>query len=54
MKKIILNILSIGILTGVTACTSDYVHYNTNPYDATQNEMERDGYSIRSALTNIQ
>lgn len=54
MKKIILNILSIGILTGVTACTSDYVHYNTNPYDATQNEMERDGYSTRSALTNLQ
>ena len=53
MKKNILYIMSFAVLSAFTSCTADYKDFNTNPYDATHEELERDGYNVNASLTNL-
>ena len=54
-KSIIKFALCGGMLAGMLAsCTGDYMDYNTNPYEATKDQMDRDAYLTRSALTGMQ
>lgn len=52
------NIISVMALTGAlvcgASCTANYDEYNTNPGDATREEMQRDGYLLSSAVTTMQ
>ena len=44
-KSIIKFALCGGMLAGMLAsCTGDYMDYNTNPYEATKDQMDRDAY----------
>lgn len=53
MNRLVIILLS--ILTVVsTSCTSDFEEYNTNPYDATKEQMQYDGYSLQAALVAMQ
>lgn len=55
MNQTINRCLLIGLMAGITtACTDNFEKYNTNPYNATDQEMGYDGYKMRSALTNMQ
>ncbi len=54
MKKNILYIMSFAVLSAFTSCTADFKDFNTSPYDATHEEMERDGYNVNAALTNLE
>lgn len=56
MKKSIIKIvICSGMLAGLLpSCTDSYMDYNTNPYEATKEQMERDAYLTRSALTGMQ
>ena len=54
IKNLILSITSASFLIGLTACTDGYNGYNTNPYDTTKEEMQRDGYLLSSALTGME
>ncbi|MGN0188946.1 MAG: SusD/RagB family nutrient-binding outer membrane lipoprotein [Candidatus Cryptobacteroides sp.] len=48
------NIILTAVLLAVTSCTAFYQDYNTNPYEVTENQMQRDGYEVRSFLTAMQ
>ncbi|MGL4852406.1 MAG: RagB/SusD family nutrient uptake outer membrane protein [Phocaeicola sp.] len=50
-KQILLTLLSGFTLL---SCTGRYLDFNTNPYESTEEEMARDAYLIRSALTGMQ
>lgn len=53
--KSMLRFLTLAALVGsVTACTDNYEGYNKNPYEPGKEEMEQDGYMMRSALTTMQ
>lgn len=39
---------------GAVACTANYEDINRNPYEVTEEEMNRDGYAMRSFLTTMQ
>lgn len=57
MKQItnkILLVLSSGLLMTSTGCTNNYEDYNRNPYAVPKEEMERDAYSLRSAMLNLE
>lgn len=54
MKRTLLYIALTALLPLASACTDDYLDYNTNPGDATQDEMQRDGYLLSSAVTTMQ
>ncbi len=56
MKRSIIKIaLCGGMLVGsLVSCTDSYMDYNTNPYETTKDEMDRDAYLTRSALTGMQ
>lgn len=49
--KIIISALVAG---GASACTANYEEMNKNPYEVTDEEMERDGYAISAALVDMQ
>ena len=55
MKAIhkILTISAIALAAAVS-CTQNYLQYNTNPYEVTADQMNRDAYLTRSALTGMQ
>lgn len=53
MKKIYKYTLIIAGALACCSCTRHFLEYNTNPYDATDAELERDGYSVRSALRGL-
>lgn len=53
-NKSIIRFVCLGLLASATACTSNFEKYNTNPYDANDQEMGYDGYKMRSALTSMQ
>ena len=55
MKSIhkILTISAIALAAAVS-CTQNYLQYNTNPYEVTADQMNRDAYLTRSALTGMQ
>ncbi len=54
MKKNIIKglVLITGLLAAV-ACTGNYLEINSDPYGASNEELERDGYIVRSALSGI-
>lgn len=52
---IIRYIVSVFALAlSLAACTAGYDSYNTNPYDATKDEMQRDSYLLSSALVGME
>ncbi|WP_195405779.1 SusD/RagB family nutrient-binding outer membrane lipoprotein [Bacteroides congonensis] len=54
IKKSTIKLILVGGAIGVSACTNNYIDYNTNPYEATKDQMNADGYIWRSALVNMQ
>ena len=50
--KILSN--SLVVLLLAVSCTGNYLMYNTNPYEVTADQMNRDAYLTRSALTGMQ
>lgn len=55
MNKKIFKTLLLGLaIAGTTACTADYEEYNTNPTDATRDEMGRDGFNVAADLVNME
>lgn len=53
MKKIFKYTLAIAATLSTFACTRNFLEYNTDPFGATDEEMERDGYSVRAALLGL-
>lgn len=39
---------------GAASCTANYENINRNPYEVTADDMERDGYAMRSFMTTMQ
>lgn len=54
MKKSILNLLLSGLVLFGTSCTSEFEDYNTNPYDATDEQQISDGYNSKALLVAMQ
>lgn len=54
MKFNITKIVLAGALLAAASCTANYEEINRNPYEVSPEEMERDGYNIRSFLTTMQ
>lgn len=54
MNKHIQKVFIGAALFGAVACTDRYEDYNTNPTDATKDEMMRDGFNISADLVNMQ
>jgi hypothetical protein len=54
IRNTILSLMAISMIIGISACTDSYESYNTNPYDSTKDEMQRDGYLLSSALTGME
>lgn len=52
LHKILL--ISAWALAAAVSCTDNYLQYNTNPYEVTADQMNRDAYLTRSALTGMQ
>ncbi|MGL4518940.1 MAG: RagB/SusD family nutrient uptake outer membrane protein [Phocaeicola sp.] len=50
-KRTLLSAVVIGMLS---SCTGNYLDFNTNPYESTEEEMARDAYLTRAALTGMQ
>lgn len=53
-KKTISAALSAAMLLSLTACTDNYEDYNQNPAGVTKDEMQRDAYSMASALVGLE
>lgn len=53
-KLITKTALSVLVLGALNACTANYEEYNRNPYGVTEEEKDRDGYNIASALGGMQ
>lgn len=53
-KHTIMSAVAMGLAFVATGCTNSYEDYNKNPYAVTKEEMERDAYSLRSALLNLE
>ncbi|EEI91957.1 hypothetical protein HMPREF0765_2417 [Sphingobacterium spiritivorum ATCC 33300] len=49
-----LGIYLIGAMLILQSCTKSFEKYNTDPKGSTQEEVERDGYILASALTGMQ
>ncbi|WP_092110944.1 RagB/SusD family nutrient uptake outer membrane protein [Prevotella sp. KH2C16] len=54
IKNILLASLSAVLLSTSTGCTNSYEEYNQDPYAVTKEEMQRDAYSLSSALINLE
>lgn len=54
IKNTILATLSAGFLISAAGCTNSYEEFNQNPYAVTKEEMQRDAYSLSSAMLNLQ
>ena len=50
MKKIILFAASAA---AALSCTANYLDYNTNPYDISDEAMSRNGYNVAAALNGM-
>ncbi len=53
MKKYIIKSLAALSLILVVSCTKNFEQYNTDPNGVTNDEMLRDGYALRAALTGM-
>ena len=54
-KSIIKLFLLAGLtITSITSCTDNYMDYNKNPYEVTDDEMERDAHKLGAALVGMQ
>lgn len=53
MKKTVKYILMTAGVAIAASCTANYLEINSDPYAVTSDELQRDGYIIRSALTGI-
>ncbi len=54
MNKSILNLLLSALVLYSTSCTSEFEDYNTNPYDATDEQQESDAYNSQAKLVAMQ
>lgn len=46
--------LAAGLVLVGVGCTNSYDDYNKDPYSVSKEEMERDAYSLRSAMINLE
>lgn len=53
MKHIIVYLLTVATGVFITACTDGYEEMNRNPYGVDSKEMQREGYSLSSAMVNL-
>ena len=53
MKNTLIYIMVITGALSCLSCTRHFEEYNTDPFGATDAELERDGYSVRSALRGL-
>lgn len=53
MKKIFKSLIIAAGALAAAACTGNFLEINSDPYGVTEEELQRDGYIIRSALTGI-
>ena len=53
MNIICKGMAALAIAASASACTAGYIDINRNPYGVTDNEMQRDGYAVRAALTGM-
>lgn len=54
IKNILFAALSAALLLSTSACTDNYEDYNRNPAGVTKDEMQRDAYSLSSAMVNLE
>ena len=56
MNKSIIKLFLLGglAITSITSCTDNYMDYNKNPYEVTDDEMERDAHKLGAALVGMQ
>lgn len=56
MNKSIIKLFLLGglTITSITSCTDNYMDYNKNPYEVTDDEMERDAHKLGAALVGMQ
>ena len=52
-KNIIKGLILAAAALSAAACTANYLEINSDPYGATDDELQRDGYIVRSSLTGI-
>lgn len=53
MKNCFKYTLILAAAVTAAACTRNFEEYNTDPYGATEEELSRDGYNIKSALLGL-
>ena len=53
MNIIYKGLAALSIAAAVSSCTANYIEINQNPYGVTDEEMQRDGYAVRAALTGM-
>ena len=54
MKAIIKYILTGGIIVSIVACTNGFEEYNTNPYQATESDLQKDNLNVGSFFSQMQ
>ena len=53
MNIICKGMTALAIAVSASACTAGYIDINRNPYGVTDDEMQRDGYAVKAALTGM-
>jgi hypothetical protein len=53
MKNCFKYTLILAAAVSAAACTRNFQEYNTDPYGATEEELARDGYNVKSALLGL-
>jgi len=54
MKRSIFKFLLLLSIIGSASCTDQFAEYNTNPYDATDDQMQYDAYRLRASMVAMQ
>ena len=49
-NTIIKSVFALALACSGASCTGNYLEINSNPYEVTEDEMQRKGYAISSYL----
>ena len=52
-NTIIKSVFALALACSGASCTGNYLEINSNPYEVTEDEMQRKGYAISSYLNAI-
>lgn len=52
-NTIIKSVFALALACSGASCTGNYLEINSNPYEVTEDEMQRKGYAVRSYLNSI-